>query len=287
MIAGVNSDASITACKGRPLTNDAERLATVRGCRWVDAVVEHVPYVMTDAYLHAIISEHRLDAIVHGDDPCIVDGKDVYEAAQVTVSYALIGVTFVLTSFVCVFAAPWQVPYHPAHGRRLHHGHRRPHFGTLPRRAHRQQHQHRIYRGFGKAAASSVELLGHGARLPPLLRPRPPPAPHRTRRLHRRCAHPTSSFQFGLYVSKPSSFLWLQGRGTCFTPATCSRWSGRGPTGTTWWWASTTTPWRPRPSPASRPASCVGSNRPRRGWSCRWCPAVRGGRTQRAGTSRS
>lgn len=87
LIAGVNSDASITACKGRPLTDDAERLATVRGCRWVDAVVEHVPYVMHDAYLHAIISEHRLDAIVHGDDPCIVDGKDVYEAAQVTTAF--------------------------------------------------------------------------------------------------------------------------------------------------------------------------------------------------------
>jgi ethanolamine-phosphate cytidylyltransferase len=84
LIAGVNSDASITTCKGRPLTNDAERLATVRGCRWVDAVVEHVPYVMNERYLHAIIGEHRLDAIVHGDDPCIVDGKNVYEAAQVT-----------------------------------------------------------------------------------------------------------------------------------------------------------------------------------------------------------
>lgn len=24
----------------------------------------------------------RIDFIVHGDDPCIVDGKDVYETAQ-------------------------------------------------------------------------------------------------------------------------------------------------------------------------------------------------------------
>jgi ethanolamine-phosphate cytidylyltransferase len=24
----------------------------------------------------------QVDYIVHGDDPCIVDGKDVYEAAQ-------------------------------------------------------------------------------------------------------------------------------------------------------------------------------------------------------------
>ena len=75
LIAGVNSDESITACKGPPVTDEAERLATVRGCRWVDAVVENVPYVMNDGYVRAIIDEHRLDFIVHGDDPCVVDGK--------------------------------------------------------------------------------------------------------------------------------------------------------------------------------------------------------------------
>ena len=29
-----------------------------------------------------IIKEHHVDYIVHGDDPCFVDGKDVYEAAK-------------------------------------------------------------------------------------------------------------------------------------------------------------------------------------------------------------
>jgi ethanolamine-phosphate cytidylyltransferase len=37
---------------------------------------------MNDEYLKEIIVKYRIDYIVHGDDPCIVDGKDVYEAAQ-------------------------------------------------------------------------------------------------------------------------------------------------------------------------------------------------------------
>jgi hypothetical protein len=60
---------------------EKERLATVRGCKWVDEVVEGVPYVMSDEYLRYVIEKYRIDYVVHGDDPCIVDGKDVYESA--------------------------------------------------------------------------------------------------------------------------------------------------------------------------------------------------------------
>lgn len=34
--------------------NDAERLEAVRGCKFVDDVVENVPYVMDDAYLQKV-----------------------------------------------------------------------------------------------------------------------------------------------------------------------------------------------------------------------------------------
>lgn len=51
----------------------------VRGCKWVDEVVTKVPYVMTAEYLQWVIDTYRVDFVVHGDDPCIVDGKDVYE----------------------------------------------------------------------------------------------------------------------------------------------------------------------------------------------------------------
>lgn len=30
---------------------------------------------MTPEYLEKIIREHRIDYVVHGNDPCIVDGK--------------------------------------------------------------------------------------------------------------------------------------------------------------------------------------------------------------------
>lgn len=81
LIVGVNSDETITACKGKPICSEQERIETVRGCKWVDEVVEGVPYVMNDEYLSEIITKYRIDYVVHGDDPCIVDGKNVYESA--------------------------------------------------------------------------------------------------------------------------------------------------------------------------------------------------------------
>ncbi|EQC30624.1 ethanolamine-phosphate cytidylyltransferase [Saprolegnia diclina VS20] len=83
LVVGVNDDKSITACKGAPpVMDDDERIASVAGCKFVDEVEPHCPYIMNEEYLTKMIKKHRLDYIVHGDDPCIVDGKDVYEVAQ-------------------------------------------------------------------------------------------------------------------------------------------------------------------------------------------------------------
>lgn len=82
LIVGVNSDESITRCKGAPVMNDDERLAAVSGCRFVDEVVKDVPYIMNEEYINHIIEKYKIDFVVHGDDPCIVDGKDVYETAK-------------------------------------------------------------------------------------------------------------------------------------------------------------------------------------------------------------
>jgi len=82
LIAGINSSETITAAKGAPVNDDEERCATVAGCKWVDEVVPDVPYVMSEAYLNMVIEKYKIDYIVHGDDPCIVDGKDVYEGAK-------------------------------------------------------------------------------------------------------------------------------------------------------------------------------------------------------------
>lgn len=83
LVVGVNDDASITKCKGTaPVLNDEERVAMVKACKWVDEVVLGVPYVMTPEYLDKIIKDYKIDYVVHGDDPCIVNGKDVYATAK-------------------------------------------------------------------------------------------------------------------------------------------------------------------------------------------------------------
>lgn len=51
LIVGVNSDESITNCKGAPLMNNAERISMVKSCKFVDTVVEDCPYIMSADYL--------------------------------------------------------------------------------------------------------------------------------------------------------------------------------------------------------------------------------------------
>jgi ethanolamine-phosphate cytidylyltransferase len=82
LVVGVNSDRSITECKGAPLMNDEERLMMVQSCKFVDQVIPDCPYIMNQEYLDWVVRQHNIDFVVHGDDPCIVDGKDVYATAK-------------------------------------------------------------------------------------------------------------------------------------------------------------------------------------------------------------
>lgn len=82
LIVGVNSDKSITECKGAPLMNEEDRLAMVEQCKFVDEVISGTPYIMSKEYLDHILERYRIDYVVHGDDPCIVNGRDVYETAK-------------------------------------------------------------------------------------------------------------------------------------------------------------------------------------------------------------
>lgn len=82
LIVGVNSDESITQCKGAPLMKENERMIMVKGCKFVDEVVPNCPYIMNEEYLNFVIKKYKVDYVIHGDDPCIVDGKDVYESAK-------------------------------------------------------------------------------------------------------------------------------------------------------------------------------------------------------------
>ncbi len=75
LVVGVNSDESITKCKAAPLMDDEERMAMVRSCKFVDEVVPRTPYIMNKEYIDYIFETYNVDYIIHGDDPCIVDGK--------------------------------------------------------------------------------------------------------------------------------------------------------------------------------------------------------------------
>ena len=80
LVVGVNSSSTIEQAKGAPpLLTDEERCAAVKACRFVDDVVPYVPYVMSEAYVRDLLENKGIDYIVHGDDPCIVDGKDVHQ----------------------------------------------------------------------------------------------------------------------------------------------------------------------------------------------------------------
>eukprot|EP00931_Biecheleriopsis_adriatica_P078074 TRINITY_DN51551_c0_g1_i1.p1 TRINITY_DN51551_c0_g1~~TRINITY_DN51551_c0_g1_i1.p1 ORF type:complete len:469 (-),score=92.89 TRINITY_DN51551_c0_g1_i1:137-1465(-) len=83
LIVGVNSDESVKVAKGSlPVLNDAERQAAVAACRFVDEIIPAAPYVMTEEYINYLVEDQGIDYIVHGDDPCIVNGRDVYESAR-------------------------------------------------------------------------------------------------------------------------------------------------------------------------------------------------------------
>merc|ERR1719223_397775 len=62
--------------------NEKERMVMVKGCKFVDEVVPNCPYIMNEEYLNHVIKKYKVDYVIHGDDPCIVEGKDVYESAK-------------------------------------------------------------------------------------------------------------------------------------------------------------------------------------------------------------
>lgn len=83
LVVGINPEAEIRVHKGPPVMSDRERRVAVEGVKWVDEVLEGVPYAVTPEFLKELIDVHRIDFIVHGDDPCIgADGEDVYKAVK-------------------------------------------------------------------------------------------------------------------------------------------------------------------------------------------------------------
>jgi len=83
LVVGLNMDKEIVKYKGPPIMTEEERYVAVSACKWVDEVVRDVPYVMNQEYLEMIFDKHKIDYVVHGDDPCLLpDGTDVFATAK-------------------------------------------------------------------------------------------------------------------------------------------------------------------------------------------------------------
>ncbi|KAE8678804.1 Ethanolamine-phosphate cytidylyltransferase [Hibiscus syriacus] len=83
LVVGVVSDEEIVANKGPPVLSMEERLALVSGLKWVDQVIANAPYAITEKFMNTLFNEHKIDYIIHGDDPCLLpDGTDAYALAK-------------------------------------------------------------------------------------------------------------------------------------------------------------------------------------------------------------
>ena len=83
LVVGLVPDDEIRRCKGPPVLNEDERRAVVESFRWVDEIIFDVPYDINPEFMQTLWRKHRIDYIVHGDDPCLLpDGTDAYAAPK-------------------------------------------------------------------------------------------------------------------------------------------------------------------------------------------------------------
>ncbi|XP_068643836.1 ethanolamine-phosphate cytidylyltransferase-like [Aristolochia californica] len=83
LVVGVVSDEEIIKNKGPPVLSMEERVTLVSGLKWVDEVITDAPYAITEKFMRSLFNEHRIDYIIHGDDPCLLpDGTDAYALAK-------------------------------------------------------------------------------------------------------------------------------------------------------------------------------------------------------------
>lgn len=83
LVVGLIPDSEILRCKGPPVMNEEERHVLVEAVKWVDEVITGVPYDLNERFMQELFTKHRIDYVLHGDDPCLLpDGTDAYEHAK-------------------------------------------------------------------------------------------------------------------------------------------------------------------------------------------------------------
>ena len=49
----------------------------------MDEVIANTPYAITKQFMNRLFNEHKIDYIIHRDDPCLLpDGTDAYALAK-------------------------------------------------------------------------------------------------------------------------------------------------------------------------------------------------------------
>jgi cytidyltransferase-like protein len=64
LLVGIHSDEDVAAYKRPPVMTMDERVAVVRGCRYVDRVIPNAPRRVTREW----VERYGIDLVVHGDD---------------------------------------------------------------------------------------------------------------------------------------------------------------------------------------------------------------------------
>lgn len=76
LFVGSHSDKEICKVKGPPIMHEEERYEALRGCKWVDFVIENYPY---STRLKDMI-RFEIDFVAHGDDISVgADGRNSYQ----------------------------------------------------------------------------------------------------------------------------------------------------------------------------------------------------------------
>lgn len=87
LIVGICADEDVARAKGalRPILSMAERIESLRHCRWVDEIVPNSPWILSETFLE----EHRIAYVAHDPEPyphVFKDGRgrvdDVYAAVK-------------------------------------------------------------------------------------------------------------------------------------------------------------------------------------------------------------
>ena len=64
LLVGVHADEEVMTYKRRPILSMEERVASVEGCRYADAVIPNAPLEIDRTF----IEKHNIDLVIHGDD---------------------------------------------------------------------------------------------------------------------------------------------------------------------------------------------------------------------------